>query len=61
MRYESDFIGAVHSRMDDIAVSLAEGKASDWAAYQRLVGEYGGLQNSLEILNNILKEDERDR
>jgi hypothetical protein len=54
----SDFIGAVKARQAEIAKGLAHGNASDFNAYQRLVGENLGLEQSLEILNHLLKEDE---
>lgn len=61
MRYVADFIGMVKVRQTEIANSLAQGSAGDFPTYQRLVGEYSGLQMSLDILNNLLKEDEDDR
>jgi hypothetical protein len=57
----SDFIGAVKARQAEIAQGLAHGNAADFNAYQRLVGENLGLEQSLEILNYLLKEDEDDR
>lgn len=60
MRYVSDFIDAVKVRQAEIAASLANGSASDFQSYQRLVGEYSGLQMSIDILNNLLREDEDD-
>ncbi len=61
MKLVSDFIGAVKARQAEIAQGLAHGNASDFNAYQRLVGENLGLDQSLEILNHLLKEDEDDR
>ena len=61
MKLVSDFIGAVKARQAEIAQGLAHGNASDFNAYQRLVGENLGLEASLEILNHLLKEDEDDR
>ena len=61
MKLVSDFIGAVKARQAEIATGLALGNASDFNAYQRLVGENLGLEQSLEILNYLLKEDEDDR
>jgi hypothetical protein len=61
MKVISDFIGAVKARQAEIARGLAHGNASDFNAYQRLVGENLGLESSLEILNHLLKEDEDDR
>ena len=61
MKLVSDFVGAVKARQAEIAKGLAHGNASDFNAYQRLVGENLGLESSLEILNHLLKEDEDDR
>lgn len=61
MKLISDFIGAVKARQAEIAAGLAHGNAPDYVAYQRLVGENLGLEQSLEILNYLLKEDEDDR
>jgi len=61
MKLISDCIGAVKARQAEIAQGLAHGNASDFNAYQRLVGENLGLEASLEILNHLLKEDEDDR
>jgi hypothetical protein len=61
MKLLSDFISAVEARQAEIANGLAHGNASDYYAYQRLVGENLGLEASLEILNHLLKEDEDDR
>jgi hypothetical protein len=61
MKVLSDFISAVKARQEQIAQGLAHGNASDFNAYQRLVGENLGLESSLEILNHLLKEDEDDR
>lgn len=58
MRYVSDFIGAVKARRAEIAESIAQGNCVNFEAYQRLVGQLQGLDESLVILNNLLKEDE---
>jgi hypothetical protein len=61
MRYISDFIGAVKARKEAVVQGLATGNAADYASYQRLVGHIAGLEEALEILNNLLKEDDDDR
>ncbi|MGA0129346.1 MAG: hypothetical protein ACO3I1_08710 [Burkholderiales bacterium] len=53
----SDLIGALKSRQSEISLSLAAGNATTWEAYQRMVGTYQGLQDSLDILNNLMEED----
>ena len=32
--------------------------APDWEAYQRMVGEYQGLQSTLDMIDNMLEEEE---
>lgn len=61
MKVIGDLIGALKSRQAEIAASLASGNAGTWETYQRMVGHNQGLQESLDILNKLLKdENERD-
>jgi hypothetical protein len=58
MRYVSDFIGAVKARQAEIGNSLMAGHIVNFETYQRLVGQNQGLNEALDILNNLLKEDD---
>ena len=58
MRYVSDIIDAVKARQTEIEKALAQGNASNYDSYQRLVGEYAGLTTAIDIINNLLKEEE---
>ncbi len=58
MRYESDFIGAIKVRQAEIASSLTAGHVVNFETYQRLVGQYAGLEQALNILNDLLKEED---
>jgi hypothetical protein len=58
MRYVEDFIGAIKVRQAEIASSMTAGNVVNFETYQRLVGQYAGLQEALEILNNLLKDDD---
>jgi hypothetical protein len=58
MRYVEDFIGVVKVRQAEIASSLTAGNAVNFETYQRLVGQYQGLQDALNILDNLLKEED---
>jgi len=60
MRTISDFIGMVKVKQAEIASSLVAGNATNWESYVRLVGHNAGLQEALEILNNLMKEDENE-
>ena len=56
----SDLIGAIEVRMAEIRLSLALGNAVNIESYQRMVGQYQGLQDTLDIINNMLKKEEED-
>lgn len=60
MRTLGDLIGAIESRQAEIRLSLADGNAASWETYQRMVGHYAGLAESLRILNELLKEDDEN-
>lgn len=60
MRYVSDFIGAVKTRRAEIVESLAAGNCVNFESYQRLVGHLQGLDETLDILNNLLKEPDEN-
>jgi hypothetical protein len=61
MRYISDFVGAVKARQAEISAGMTNGNCVNFESYQRLVGQYQGLTEALEIINNLLKEEEDDR
>ena len=56
MRYTSDFIAVVKQRQAEIGQSLVRGECMTMEAYQRLVGQHAGLEEALQILNNLLEE-----
>ena len=58
MRYVEDFIGQVKVRQAEIASSLTGGHSVNFETYQRLVGQFAGLEEALLILNNLLKEED---
>ncbi len=60
MRYVSDIISAVKAEQARIAESLTAGNVVNFETYQRLVGQHQGLVKSLEIIENLLKEDENE-
>ena len=62
MKTVGDLIGGLKARQAEIAASLAAGNAANWESYHRMVGQYSGLQEALDILNKLLKdEDEYER
>lgn len=56
----ADIVSAVKVRQDEIARSLADGHATNFESYQRLVGEVQGLNRALDIINNLLEKEEND-
>ena len=60
MKTLSDLIGGIKARQAEIASSLVAGNAANWESYVRLVGHNAGLQEALEVLNNLMKEDENE-
>jgi hypothetical protein len=55
-----DLIAGIKASQTAISLALAHGKAPNWDAYNRLTGQYQGLQDALDILNNLMKEDENE-
>ena len=41
----------------EISFALANGSVTTWEAYQRLVGEHQGLEDVLNMVNNMLEEE----
>ena len=41
----------------EISLALATGSPMTWEAYQRLVGEYQGLQDVLDMVDGMLEEE----
>jgi len=45
----------------DLTLAISSGvNVHDFASYQRLVGQKAGIQDALDIINQILSEDEED-
>ena len=47
----------VRLKQGEISFALATGSAMTWEAYQRLVGEYQGLQDVVDMVNDLLEEE----
>lgn len=60
MNTVSDLISGIKKRQADISLSLVGGNAINFETYQRLVGQHQGLQEALDILDNIMKESDKD-
>jgi len=53
----ADLIGRLKVQKTNIADALAQGNASTWESYQRLVGHHQGLDEALSIINQLLEEE----
>ena len=60
MKTLSDYIGRVKAEQTKITEVLHAGTPVNYESYQRLVGQHQGLQEALDILDNIMKESEKD-
>jgi hypothetical protein len=56
----NELINGIKSRQQEIAESLVNGNCVNFESYQRLVGQFQGLEESLTILNNLLSEEDKD-
>jgi hypothetical protein len=45
-------------RQAELQVALAQGTPMTWDAYQRMVGEYQGIQFVFDTIDNMLDEEE---
>ena len=50
-------IHRIKIRQAELHVSLAQGIPATWDGYQRMVGEYQGLQLTLDMIDNMLEEE----
>jgi hypothetical protein len=60
-----DFISEIVRRVKDEQIKLAETltagmNVNTFEDYQRLVGRYEGFKETLDIVNEILREDEEE-
>ena len=53
-------IHRIKLRQSEMQMSFATGTPASWDSYQRMVGEYQGLQKALDMIDDML-EEERDR
>lgn len=51
-------IHVIKLRQAEIGMSLAQGNAVTWEAYQRMVGEAQGIQFALDAIDRILAQEE---
>lgn len=59
MNFVSSFITLIEQRKLEVAQAMVDGNVVNFETYQRLVGQHQGLEESLNILNNLLEEQNR--
>jgi hypothetical protein len=57
---DSDLIARIKIEQAQVTGVLQAGTPVNFESYQRLVGHYQGLDEALNIINQLLEEDERD-
>jgi len=50
-------IHRVKIRQAELQLALATGSPINWETYQRLVGEYQGLQRTMDMIDSMLDEE----
>ena len=57
MNFTNVLINEVKKRQAEVAQAMTEGRPHEWAAYQKLVGEFEGLQFVLRAIDALLNEE----
>jgi hypothetical protein len=60
MQFITVFIGRINEKKQEIAEAMVNGNCVNFESYQRLVGQSIGLQEALNVLNDLLEEDNKD-
>ena len=58
MNLINDLIGRIKQSRQAIAEAMVNGNCTNFETYQRLVGQSIGLQEALQIIDTLLKEEE---
>jgi len=60
MQFINVFIRRINEKKQEIAEAMVNGNCVNFESYQRLVGQSIGLQEALNVLNDLLEEDKKD-
>ena len=60
MNIVSELITRIKQKQQEISEAMLNGNCVNFESYQRLVGQNLGLKETLDILNNIIEEQNRD-
>jgi hypothetical protein len=58
MELTKGFLHALKLKQEEIKNSMVNGNFVNFESYQRYVGIYQGLQEALDILDNLMKEED---
>lgn len=58
MDLTNGFLHALKLKQEEIKNSMVNGNFVNFESYQRYVGIYHGLQEALDILDNLMKEED---
>lgn len=61
MNLISDLIANIKLRRAEIAEALAQGHAHTIESYNRMVGTCQGLQESLQMIEELLRQEDEDQ
>ena len=53
-------IHRIKLRQSELQISLAQGNPASWEMYQKMVGEYMGLQNALDMIDRMLEDTDQN-
>jgi molybdopterin converting factor small subunit len=56
----NELITRIKQKQQEISEAMLNGNCVNFESYQRLVGQNLGLKETLDILNNIIEEQNRD-
>jgi hypothetical protein len=56
----SQLIHRIKVRQAEIKEALSVGTPMNWESYQRMVGEFQGLQGALDLIDRILEEESNE-
>jgi hypothetical protein len=52
-------IHRIKVRQAELQIALANGTIANWETYQRMVGMHHGLQETMDMIDNMLDEEKR--
>ena len=60
MNIVNELVTRIKQKQQEISEAMLNGNCINFESYQRLVGQNLGLEETLNILNNIIEEQNKD-